>query len=576
MALVPGFQGVSLAQDTAPAAAPLEAAPGRPAQPVPIPLAPEVKGNRPKSDPTVLPPAATELEPDLQPLASPPSLALPTRPAQVKIQQLRPLGLREVETLAETNNPSLKAVASQVDQARSNLRAQISAWYPSINLNANSLPNYTAGSRYSTTTIPSSPGSPATFLSPAVEPSTRRTQGTSTTTSIWAMEAALQVNWDLINPQRVPQISAARDQFEQAQNQYLIALRDLRLQAAQNYFNLQLADEGVRIGQESVRASLVSLKDARARFQAGVSTKLEVLQAETQLARDQQLLTNSLAEQSVARRALASLLDLPQDVTPTAKEPARVVGTWMPSLQESIVAAYAFREELDQVILQISVANSNANAAIGAIQPFLRIVNNFRVGSSYGFQNQTGQPLNGQNWSVDNAIGLNLSWNLFDGGRAAAQYRQQKQAAEEQRFTFADRRDQIRLEVETSFYLLLQNNRDITTTSRSVISSREALRLARLRFQAGVTTQREVVDSQRDLTQAEVSYARAVTDYNRRLAELRRRTGLDQVAFCQPPTLPSSKPATDPTTQIPIEPQPLLPACQSEVRTPDGRGPLSP
>ncbi|MDM7938243.1 MAG: TolC family protein [Cyanobium sp. CZS 48M] len=576
MALVPGLQGVSLAQDTAPVAAPLEAAPGRPAQPVPIPLAPEVKGNRPKSDPTVLPPAATELEPGLRPLASPPSLALPTRPAQVKIQQLRPLGLREVETLAETNNPNLKAVASQVDQAKSNLRAQIALWYPTIDLNANGLPSYTAGSQYRTRTIPSLPGSPATFFSPAVEPSTRRIQGTSTTTSIWAMDATLRVNWDLINPQRVPQISAARDQFEQAQNQYLIALRDLRLQAAQNYFNLQLADEGVRIGQESVRASLVSLKDARARFQAGVSTKLEVLQAETQLARDQQLLTNSLAEQSVARRALASLLDLPQDVTPTAKEPARVVGTWMPSLQESIVAAYAFREELDQVILQISVANSNANAAIGAVQPFLRIVNSFRVGSSYGFEQTTGQPLNGQNWSVDNAIGLNLSWNLFDGGRAAAQYRQQKQAAEEQRFTFADRRDQIRLEVETSFYLLLQNNRDITTTSRSVISSREALRLARLRFQAGVTTQREVVDSQRDLTQAEVSYARAVTDYNRQLAALRRRTGLDQVAFCQPPTLPSSKPASDPTTQIPIEPQPLLPACQSEVRTPDGRGPLSP
>ncbi|MGB5239200.1 MAG: TolC family protein, partial [Prochlorococcaceae cyanobacterium] len=349
--------------------------------------------------------------------------------------------------------------------------------------------------------------------------------------------------------------------------------------AAQNYFNLQLADEGVRIGQESVRASLVSLKDARARFQAGVSTKLEVLQAETQLARDQQLLTNSLAEQSVARRALASLLDLPQDVTPTAKEPARVVGTWMPSLQESIVAAYAFREELDQVILQISIANSNANAAIGAVQPFLSIVNNFGWDRSNG---QNGVPveqsinMGSYTYGVDNSIGLNLSWNLFDGGRAAAQYRQQKQAAEEQRFTFADRRDQIRLEVETSFYLLLQNNRDITTTSRSVISSREALRLARLRFQAGVTTQREVVDSQRDLTQAEVSYARAVTDYNRRLAELRRRTGLDQVAFCQPPSLPSSKPASDPTTQIPIEPQPLLPACQSEVRTPDGRGPLSP
>ncbi|MCT0217604.1 TolC family protein [Synechococcus sp. CS-1329] len=566
MALVPGLQGVSLAQaqDLAPEPPAAELSPVPSASPVPVPLAPEVLGNRPLSDPTVLPPAATQLQPDLQPLASPPSLALPIRPAQVKIQQLRPLGLRDVETLAEANNPSLKAVASQVDQAQSNLRAQISAWYPNINLSTgNTFPGLTNSSRFR-------------FDADAgpLLPSTSRTKGRTIGAAM-----SIGINWDLINPQRVPQIAAARDQFEQAQNQYLIALRDLRLQAAQNYFNLQLADEGVRIGQESVRASLVSLKDARARFQAGVSTKLEVLQAETQLARDQQLLTNSLAEQSISRRALASLLDLPQNVTPTAKEPARVVGTWMPSLQESIVAAYAFREELDQIILQISIANSNANAAIGAVQPFLTIVNNFGWDRSNG---QTGVPedrsinMGSYTYGFDNSFGLNLSWNLFDGGRAAAQFRQQKQAAEEQRFTFADRRDQIRLEVETSFYQLLQNNRDITTTSRAVISSREALRLARLRFQAGVTTQREVVDSQRDLTQAEVSYARAVTDYNRRLAELRRRTGLDQVAFCQPPSLPSVKPASDPTTQIPIEPQPLMPACQAVLRAPDGRGPLSP
>jgi len=84
------------------------------------------------------------------------------------------------------------------------------------------------------------------------------------------MGGALTAQWDLINPQRVPQIAAARDQFEKAKNQYLIALRELRLQAAQAYFELQLSDDTVRIGQESVRASLVSLRDARARFQAGV------------------------------------------------------------------------------------------------------------------------------------------------------------------------------------------------------------------------------------------------------------------------------------------------------------------
>ncbi|MFZ9560149.1 MAG: TolC family protein, partial [Vulcanococcus sp.] len=368
--------------------------------------------------------------------------------------------------------------------------------------------------------------------------------------------------------QRVPQVTAARDAFEQAKNTYLIALRDLRLQTSQAYFQLQYADSRVRIGQTSVQASLVSLRDARARFQAGVATKLEVLEAETQLARNQSQLTNALSQQDIARRDLARLLDLPQNITPTAKEPSRPIGVWMPSLQESIVAAYAFREELDNALLSISVSNSNANASLGAVQPFLSIVNNFVTGRTFGYAglnpNATGAQgglQSGQTWATDNTIGLNLRWSILDGGRARAQYRQAKQQAEENAFRFADTRDRVRFEVEESFNRLRSSNRNIQTSSREVLSARESLRLARLRFQAGVTTQREVVDNQRDLTQAEESYANSLREYNDNLALLRRRTGLDQIAVCKPPALSSVKPKAG-DEAVPVPPEPLPAACQ--------------
>ena len=518
----------------------------------PLPLAPEalrrdsttkLRGYRPRLNPTLVTPAATKLAPGLENLPAPASLALPVKPEQVRITELRPLGLVEVENLAEVNNPNLKAIASQVDQAQSNLRAQISQWYPNLNLEANSLPVYNTGEQSNT-----------------VFNGVKQTQAINR----WNLGAAITAQWSLINPQRVPTIAAARDQFEKAKFQYVIALRDLRLQAASSYFDLQQSDDQVRIGQESVRASLVSLRDSKARFQAGVATKLEVLEAETQLSRDQQLLTNSLAAQAIARRTLAALLDLPQNVTPTAKDPARVFGIWQPSLQESIVAAYTFREELDQALLDISIANSQANAALGAVQPFLNI---FAAFSGSVFDGQDPQVLNdpaGDGTEYNTAIGLNLSWRLFDGGAAAAQSRQNKQLAQENTFRFAQRRDGIRQEVETSFYELEKNNRNIVTTSREVISARESLRLARLRFQAGVTTQREVVDNQRDLTQAEVRYSGSITDYNKRLAELRRRTGLDQVAGCTPKSLPAVKPAG--ASDVPVEPTPLIPACQAAAQ----------
>ena len=521
-------------------------------EPTPLPLAPEVKGARPQSDASVLAPAATKLDPSLQRLAAPATLALPNKPEQVRIVELRPLALKDVENLAEVNNPNLKAIATQVDQAQSNLRTQIAAWYPSLSLNANGFPSYTGGNQRRTENTTDFAGN-----------TTRTT--TYSYTDRWAMGATLTAQWDVINPQRVPQIAAARDQFEQSKNQYLIALRELRLQAAQAYFQLQLSDDNVRIGQESVRASLVSLRDARARFQAGVATKLEVLEAETQLARDQQILTNALADQSIARRNLARLLDLPQNVSPTAKEPLRPLGVWTPSLQESVIAAYAFREELDNALLDISAANSQANSALGSVQPFLSIFNNLD-GFRYDGVESVVVDLPGRSgWAVENTIGLQATWNIFDGGAARAQYRQAKQRAQENGFRFAETRDRLRFEVEESFYQLRQANRNIQTTSREVISSRESLRLARLRFQAGVSTQREVVDNQRDLTQAELRYAGALAEYNNNLALLRRRTGLDQVAVCQPPSLPATKQILDDVESVPVPPEPLQPACQAAI-----------
>ena len=509
-----------------------------------LPEAIDSKGARPKADPSVISPAVDALPPSLLPLAAPPSLALPDAPSQVRIHELRPLTLEEALQLAEVNSPQLKAAASRVDQAKSALRAAIAAWYPTVDLLATGLPEYFASYSYRN----------PDFVSQ------NESYGRE-----WRVNGQLKLSWDLINPARVPQIAAARDQFERAGDAYLIALRDLRLEAQRAYFDLQRADAGVRIGQDSVKASLVSYRDARARFNAGVNTKLDVLEAETQLARDRDTLTTNFRDQYQQRRNLARVLDLPQDVTPTAATPARPLGLWEPSLQESIVAAYNFREELDQLILDISINNSQANASLAAVQPVLSFVNSTSVSRSEG---QSGQPsisvidMGDYTYGVQNSTALRASWRLFDGGRARTEYRRFKQAAEQTRFDFADLRDQIRYEVEQSFFGLRAAIQSIETTAIEVLSSKESLRLSQLRVQAGVGVQREVVNNQRDVTQAELKYARAINSYNTNLALLQRRTGLDALVACNAVSLPSTKPELD-QPLIPIEPTPLKTACPS-------------
>jgi OMF family outer membrane factor len=516
--------------------------------PKPLPQATTVKGTRPKSDPSVLPPAATKLDPGLQRLPAPANLALPIRPEQVRIVNMRPLSLKEVESLAEVNNPNLKAIASQVDQAQSNLREKLAQWYPTLSFTANGLPNYTGGQQ----------------MANGVNPNSLVTVNQLTTTNRWAMASSLTAQWDVFNPQRVPEVSAARDQFEKAKNQYLIGLRQLRLQAAEAYFNLLREDEQVRVGQQAVSASLISLQNAKARYQAGVATKLEVLQAETQLGRDRYLLDFNLQEQASRRRDLARILNLPQDVSPSAKEPLRVLGLWQPSLEESITAAYTFREELDNLILDVSVSNSQANSALAAVQPFMSLVNSL-FATRYTGTEQVIVDLPGTSgYAVENSIGLNFNWKLFDGGAARSLYRQYKQKAQENEYKFSDERNRLRFEVEKTYYELINSNRNILTQSKTVFSARESLRLARLRFSAGVSTQLEVQQTQRDFTQAEQAWAEAIADYNINLFRLRRFTGLDSIVECRSAPLPAVKPAELDTETVPVPPSPLTPACLTE------------
>lgn len=534
--------------------------------PPPLPLAPAIKGERPKSNPTVLPPAATTPPAGLEALLGPAPLALPTRPDQVRINDLVPLSLEQAERLAEVNSPRLKAVAMQVEQAKSVLRERISAWYPTLSLQTqNAFPAFNFGTTYRNYADFSSSGPANQQNNQSNNAGGDGLSNSFLQTRTYSASLNIAINWDLINPQRVPQIAAARDGYEKAKNSYLIELRDLRLRVAQSYFQLQLFDDTVRIGRSSVQSSLVNLRDARARFQAGVETKLAVMEAETQLARDQQVLTQSLASQATQRRQLAQLLDLPQVITPTAAAPSGVVGVWQPSLQESIIAAYAFREELDNRVLDISIANSNANEAIGAVQPFLSLASTSGWNKTFG-QSVAQPPVNMGTVTeqLDQSLAMNLRWNIFDGGRAAAQSRRFRQVAKENAYLFADTRNQLRLDVESSFFKLQENVRNLLTNSREVVSSREALRLARLRFQAGVGTQRNVVDAQRDVTQAEVRYSQALFDYNVSIAELQRRTGLDRVLRCAPSRLPAQPPPQDPLTNIPVLPVPSTSPCEME------------
>ncbi|MEL6319449.1 MAG: TolC family protein, partial [Cyanobacteria bacterium J06626_14] len=87
---------------------------------------------------------------------------------------------------------------------------------------------------------------------------------------------------------------------------------------------------------------------------------------------------------------------------------------------------------------------------------------------------------------------------------------------------FADQLEEIRFDVEEAFFDLGANLENIQTAQTAVEVARESLRLARLRFQAGVGIQSDVITAQSDLADAETNLVTAILDYNRALVSIQR------------------------------------------------------
>jgi OMF family outer membrane factor len=108
---------------------------------------------------------------------------------------------------------------------------------------------------------------------------------------------------------------------------------------------------------------------------------------------------------------------------------------------------------------------------------------------------------------------------------SAAQQEVNKAIAET---NFANKRNLVRYDVEQYYSTLQSNLSNIQSATIAVSEATEALRLARLRFQAGVGTQTDVISSENDLTNSQGTRVNAILNYNRSLANLQRAVSSGQ------------------------------------------------
>ncbi|PSP23320.1 MAG: transporter [Cyanobacteria bacterium SW_8_48_13] len=508
-------------------------------------------------------PQETSAPQNITPSSNP--LMFPTEPSEVNVEQVQPITLEQAVGIARRNNPSLQEALLTLERTREALREALAARYPNLSTQLNlsrsyedsggvggiggvgnvggdtglqqGLPNQqTTGDQQApanqqTNGNQQAPGNQQTSNTnndTAISQETTEDQQTTEDEQIFNqpisneeedaasdfLTTTLQLSYNLYTGgRRDAQIEAAEQQVRFNLLQVEQVVEQLRLDVANAYYDVQQAQSQVQINQASVEAAQQSVRDAQSQLEAGLGTRFDVLQARVQLANNRQQLRRSRSQLRIVRRQFTQQLGLGQQAEVTAMGSPEVAGSWDLSLQESIIQAYQNRAELRQQLARININQQQRRIALAATRPQVNLF------ASYEIQDTLDDDFN----PSDNlALGAGLQWLLYDGGAAEAAAEQQETNIAIARTNFDRLRNQIRTDVEQGYYNLQASQQNIKTAQLAVRQAEESLRLARLRFRAGVGTQIEVTNAQSDLTQARGNFLTAIIDYNRSLAQLER------------------------------------------------------
>jgi outer membrane protein TolC len=409
-------------------------------------------------------------------------LQIQSQPSDVRIKGNRSITLRQAIDLSEKNNREIEAVRLQVDSSTAATRG-----FGDFTVTAS------GALEKNGTPVIANNANTNTFNGSST-PLTGNIQAAYNIFGSGARKKAAeeQVNFDKLEVDRVS--------------------RRVRGDVITAYYDLQEADEQLKINEAAVKNSDRSLRDAKLQEQAGLGTKFDVIRAEVQKATAVQDVIRIGSQQKNARKRLAQILNVTENIEYSASEDVKPRGTWGISLENSIILAYGNRPELKQSAVRRKLSEEQERVASDGSKPRYNLV------ASYGLRRDFQQS---EGFSDSYNVGAQVRWDFLDGGVASSGAEQARAAQAVADAQYITSRDQIRLQVEQAFNTLTSDELNIVTSTGGLKQAEESLRLARLRFAAGVGTQTDVISAETALTTARSNRLRAVIGYNRSLSTLR-------------------------------------------------------
>jgi multidrug efflux system outer membrane protein len=376
--------------------------------------------------------------------------------------------LNELEAQAQASSQTLRAAVAKVSESRAVARQTEAQFFPSIDFEGSGARQRTSPNNGQLAAQSGNQGQPYTFNSATVVPF-----DLSYEVDLWGrVRRAFESSGDLA------QASVA---------DYENVLLTLKADVATNYFAIRTADSQIDVQNRTIASYQDNLNLTNSRFQGGISTQLDVEQAQATLSAAQAQLATLKQQRAQFEHALAVLLGEPPASFSLAFHPLNdrlpVIPAGMPSdlLERRPDVAAAER--------RVAAQNAQIGVAIAAYFPVVHLTG--QTGFDSG---DLGMLFNWESriWSY----GPNIQFPIFEGGQITANVKEQRAAYEE---NVANYRQQVLVafqDVEDSLSALRYLAQQSEAENRAFVAYKKALDLTNSRYTTGLVSYFDVIQAQ--------------------------------------------------------------------------------
>jgi len=387
--------------------------------------------------------------------------------------------LRSLIEDALANNPDLVAATYRIEQARARANSARSDWFPQVGGSGGATANY--GSRNAG----------------QVPPGADRDSESYDLTALLSWEIDL---WGGIRRGN----EAARSRLLEAEYRRDAVQTSLVASVAAAYIELKNLDERLAISKRTAESRQSALELVTSRRDGGVSSDLEVGQAEALLGQARTAIP--ITEQAIAARENEIRFLLGEYPSGVAR------GGSLDRLDSSLRIKGGLTSTLLERRPDIAAASQAYQAAVAdiGVAEALRLPSLSLTGSGGVLSGQLDNLLEGN--SAAYSIGPRLAGPIFDAGRGKARVDAAKALAGEALAAHDRAAKQAFREAADAINNHMKAGEIITELSRLVEANRKVASVANDRFQGGESSYLEVLDAERSLFDSELTLADARRD----------------------------------------------------------------